>query len=181
MCFEYKPNHLIHLIMPVDPAKLAKLKKLSSKNQTVKVGGKRINKKPSTSAATSAYLLETEKLTTMMKAKNGHTLPDVQEINFFCDDGEILHFENTLISKPTVMQSEAGNFTAITNAKYQVKTVTELLPGIIKQVGVQNMDLLQKATKELMKKFEATGLKESKNKVDREDDGIPFIEEGKSF
>ncbi|KAL6927744.1 hypothetical protein ACO0SA_004367 [Hanseniaspora valbyensis] len=168
--------------MPVDPAKLAKLKKLSSKNKTVKVGGKRINKKPTTSATTSASLVEGEKIMNIMKAKNGHSLPDVQEINFFCDDGEILHFENTLISKPTVTQSEEGNVTAITNAKYQSKTVTELLPGILKQVGVQNMGLLEKATKELMKRFEATSLKESKQKKSlTEDDDIPFIEEGKTF
>lgn len=164
--------------MPVDPAKLEKLKKLSSKNKTVKVGGKRINKKPSASAAATAALAESEKILSMMKAKNGKTLPDVQEINFFCDDGEILHFENTLISKPTVTQSESGDFTAITNAKYQSKTVVELLPGIIKQVGVQNMDLLQKATKELMKRFESTHLDDAKA---RADDGIPEIAEGKTF
>ncbi|XBW36466.1 hypothetical protein QEN19_002044 [Hanseniaspora menglaensis] len=162
--------------MPVDPAKLAKLKKLSSQNKTVKVGGKRINKKSTASA--TASLAESEKIMSFMKASNGQSLPDVQEINFFCDDGEILHFENTLISKPNVTQSESGDFTAITNAKYQSKTVTELLPGIIKQVGVQNMDLLQKATKELMKRFEATTLKDN---TDDKEDGIPTIAEGKTF
>lgn len=111
-----------------------------------------------------------------MKSHNASLIPRIAEINFFCADGNIIHFESTLIQKPTVIQSESYCITAISNAKYEYKTITDLVPGIIRQVGIQNTEYLEKATEYLQKKLRQVNLD-----IDNDKDGIPVIEEGKTF
>lgn len=158
--------------MVVNQAKLAKLKQLSAKNKTTKVGGKRITKKSTQSAAQTT----TDKIVDAMKSHNASLIPRIAEINFFCADGNIIHFQSTLIQKPTVIQSESYCITAISNAKYEYKTITDLVPGIIRQVGIQNTEYLEKATEYLQKKLRQVNLD-----IDNDKDGIPVIEEGKIF
>ena len=158
--------------MVVNQAKLAKLKKLSAANKTTKVGGKRITKKPTQSTTQTT----TEKIVDVMKDHQSSVLPRIAEINFFCADGNIIHFESTLIQKPIVIQSESSFITAIPNAKYEYKSITDLVPGIIKQVGIQNTEYLEKATEYLQKKLRQVNLD-----IDNDKDGIPTIAEGKTF
>jgi len=165
-------KHIYKKKMVVNQAKLAKLKQLSAKNKTTKVGGKRITKKPTQSATQTT----TEKIVDVMKDHNSSLIPRIAEINFFCADGNIIHFESTLIQKPVVIQSESNFITAIPNAKYEYKSITDLVPGIIKQVGIQNTDYLEKATEYLQKKLKQVNLD-----IDNDKDGIPVIEEGKTF
>ncbi|CAL9732720.1 nascent polypeptide-associated complex subunit beta-1 [Monosporozyma unispora] len=71
--------------MPIDPAKLAKLQKLSA---TGKVGGTRRKqvKKPHVFA-------DEPKLLNEMTKFGAVTIDDVVEANFFQEDGNVLHFD----------------------------------------------------------------------------------------
>ena len=67
-----------------------KLKKLQ---ENVRIGGKgsvRRKKKASHKTATT----DDKKLQTTLKRLNANNIPDIQEVNLFKDDGNVIHFTN---------------------------------------------------------------------------------------
>ncbi|GMM34926.1 Egd1 protein [Saccharomycopsis crataegensis] len=123
--------------MPIDPEKLAKLQKASANNK-VGIGARRKAKK-------STPAEDDTKVQAALKKLNPQTMDGVQEVNFFKDDGNVLHFNRASI------QASAQNNTYAVYGRPQEKNLTELLPGILPQLGSENLDVLRQLAETIQK------------------------------
>ncbi|XP_065905868.1 transcription factor BTF3 homolog 4-like isoform X2 [Dysidea avara] len=119
--------------MPVNPAKL---QKLQEKQGQVRIGGKgtaRRKKKVVHKTAT-----DDKKLQSTLKKLAVNSIPGIEEVNMFKDDGNVLHFSN-----PKVQASLQANTFAI-SGNCEDKPMTEMLPGILTQLGAESLTGLRK-------------------------------------
>merc|ERR1712226_831207 len=115
-----------------------KLKKLQNE---VRIGGKgtqRRKKKVVHKTATTD-----DKITRVMKKLAVNTIPNIEEVNMIKDDGTVLHFNN-----PKVQASLAANTFAITGHA-ENKQLTEMLPGILNQLGNEGLSNFRKLAEQL--------------------------------
>ena len=78
-----------------------------------------------------------KKLQAALKRLGVQALPSIEEVNFFQEDNSILHFNN-----PQVQAQVKDNLYVITGQP-ETKSLQDLMPGIIPQLGAQNMDFLK--------------------------------------
>merc|ERR1711957_1099540 len=90
-----------------------------------------------------------------------NNIPGIEEVNMFHEDGSVVHF-----SAPKVQASVTSN-TYIVTGHPEKKRLEELLPGIISQLGPDNLANLKRI---------AEGFAASQGK-DGEEDDIPDIGE----
>lgn len=111
-----------------------KLKKLQTQ---VRIGGKgtprRKKKVVHTTAAT-----DDKKLQSSLKKLAVNTIPGIEEVNMIKDDGTVIHFNN-----PKAQASLAANTFAITGHA-DTKQITDMLPGIISQLGPEGLNQLKR-------------------------------------
>merc|ERR1711962_383094 len=125
---ENKSKIKIHIKM--NPEKLKRLQ------ENVRVGGKgtqRRKKKIVHKTATT----DDKKLQTSLKKLNVNPIPGIEECNMIREDGTVVHFNN-----PKVQASLAANTFAITG-QAEVKPLTEMLPGILNQLGPDGLQSLR--------------------------------------
>ncbi|KZT25709.1 NAC-domain-containing protein, partial [Neolentinus lepideus HHB14362 ss-1] len=79
-----------------------------------------------------------KKLQGALKKLNVQPIPGVEEVNMFREDGNVLHF-----TAPKVHAAVSANTFAIYGAG-QVKELTELVPGILNQLGPDSLASLRK-------------------------------------
>ncbi|CAO1624823.1 unnamed protein product [Parajaminaea phylloscopi] len=120
--------------MPIDQEKLAKLQALSAGNRT---GGKgtprrKIAAKPKGAAG------EDKKLQAALKKLNVQPISGFDEVNMFKEDGNVLHFK-----QPKVHGVGAANTFAVYGNGAD-KELTELVPGILSQLGPDSLASLRK-------------------------------------
>merc|ERR1711915_22660 len=111
-----------------------KLKKLQNE---VRLGGKgtqRRKKKVVHKTATT----DDKKLQSSLKKLSVNAIPGIEEVNMIKDDGTVIHFNN-----PKVQASLAANTFAITGHA-ETKQLTEMLPGILNQLGAEGLTNLRK-------------------------------------
>lgn len=97
-----------------------------------KIGGARIKaKKVVKSEADDVKLMESLGKLKAVKVEN------VEEANFFKDDGKVLHFGR--VGVQAASQSNTFAFTGYA----QEKDITQMLPNILPQLGVENLDALR--------------------------------------
>ena len=65
-------------------------------------------------------------------------LNGVEEVNIFRDNGEVIH-----ITQPKIQASIPAN-TYVVSGDAETKSLPELLPGILTQLGPEHMDRLRK-------------------------------------
>merc|ERR1712203_480168 len=99
-----------------------------------------------------------------LKRLGVNNIPGIEEVNMFKEDGTVIHF-----ASPKVQASVSSN-TFVVSGHGENKRLEELLPGIINQLGPDNLMNL----KRIAEGFAASG--EGKA---AEDDDIPDI--GESF
>jgi nascent polypeptide-associated complex subunit beta len=124
--------------MPFDPAKLqsflAKKKGGSGPSQT---GGKgTVRRKHKAQRKNTAH--DDKRLKTTLNKLNVRDIPAIEEVNLFKDDGNVIHFAN-----PKVQASIAAN-TYVVSGNAETKKLQDLLPGIINQLGPDNLEDLKK-------------------------------------
>merc|ERR1711931_312585 len=115
----------------MNPEKLKKLQK------DVRIGGKgtqRRKKKVVHKTATT----DDKKLQGALKKMSVNSIPGIEEVNMIKDDGTVLHFNN-----PKVQASLGANTFAITGHA-DTKQLTEMLPGILNQLGAEGLTNLRK-------------------------------------
>ena len=152
--------------MVIDPEKLAKLKKQGAK----KVGGQRVKAKKINKSSEG----DDTKIQAALQKFNPTTLTDVAEANFFRDDGTVLHFNRVGV------QACAANNTYAVTGFAQEKQITELLPGILTQLGSENLELLQKLAQSFQQNPES--LAQLQKQADgAKDEDIPELVEGETF
>merc|ERR1712168_249302 len=138
-----------------------KLKKLQGE---VRLGGKgtaRRKKKVVHKTATT----DDKKLQSTLKKLAVNTIPNIEEVNMIRDDGTVLHFNN-----PKVQASLAANTFAITGHA-ENKQLTEMLPGILNQLGAEGLSNLRRLAEQLPKGRVAETVDEEGD----DDDDVPDL------
>jgi len=79
-----------------------------------------------------------KRLKTTLAKLNVRDIPGIEEVNLFKDDGYVIHFSN-----PKVQASIPAN-TYVVSGTAENKNLQELLPGIVNQLGRENLGDLQK-------------------------------------
>jgi len=79
-----------------------------------------------------------KKLQTALKKLNVQPIPGIEEVNMFQSDGNVLHF-----TAPKVHGVHSSNTFAVYGAG-QVKELTDLVPGILNQLGPDSLANLRK-------------------------------------
>merc|ERR1712216_1101263 len=98
-----------------------------------------------------------------LKRLGVNNIPGIEELNMFKEDGNVLHF-----SGPRVQASVQSN-TYVVAGQAEDKRLEELLPGIINQLGPDNLMNL----KRIAEGFAANNSKPA----DGDDDDIPDVGE----
>merc|ERR1712178_34837 len=94
--------------------------------------------KPRTKLLHKAATTDDKKLQGALKKMSVNSIPGIEEVNMIKDDGTVLHFNN-----PKVQASLAANTFAITGHA-DTKQLTEMLPGILNQLGTEGLTNLRK-------------------------------------
>ncbi|XP_044726452.1 transcription factor BTF3 homolog 4 [Chrysoperla carnea] len=111
-----------------------KLKKMQAQ---VRIGGKGTpRRKKKVVHATAAT--DDKKLQSSLKKLSVNTIPGIEEVNMIKDDGTVIHFNN-----PKAQASLAANTFAITGHG-ENKQITEMLPGILSQLGPEGLQQLKR-------------------------------------
>lgn len=104
---------------------------------TVSTGGKgSVRRKKKASNRTSASQSDA-KLGVALKKLGATNIPGIEEVNFFKDDGNIINFVN-----PRVQASIQSN-TFVISGPNETKSLQEMLPSIVSQLGMDNIAQLQ--------------------------------------
>jgi len=118
--------------MPVDQEKLAKLQ------ASVRTGGKGSvrRKKKAVHKTASA---DDKRLQGTLKRLGVNNIPGIEEVNLFRDNGSVIHFKN-----PKQVQASIGANTYVITGNSENKNLQDLLPGIINQLGPDNLEILKR-------------------------------------
>ncbi|KAG5643639.1 Nascent polypeptide-associated complex subunit beta [Asterophora parasitica] len=119
----------------MDPVKLAKLQAAAAANR---IGGKGTVRRKIVRKAKPSAAQDDKKLQGALKKLNVQPIPGVEEVNMFREDGNVLHF-----TAPKVHAAVSANTFAIYGAGH-VKELTELVPGILNQLGPDSLASLRK-------------------------------------
>merc|ERR1719333_665911 len=148
--------------MDVDPAVQAARAKLKGKFDSVRTGGAGTVRRKH-KAKHSGGAVDDKALQAQLKRLGLNSIPGIEEVNMFKDDGSVLHF-----AAPKVQASVAAN-TYVVSGHGENKRLEELLPGIISQLGPDNLANLKRIA-------EGYAAQEGNKKMD-EDEDIPNIGE----
>merc|ERR1712224_1117014 len=78
-----------------------------------------------------------KRLASTLKRIGMNAVPGIEEVNMFKADVEVIHFAN-----PKVQANIAAN-TYVINGNAEAKKLTDMLPGIITQLGPDNLNQLK--------------------------------------
>jgi nascent polypeptide-associated complex subunit beta len=124
--------------MEPTPEILAARAKLMAKfGDASRVGGKgtiRRTKRPSQKVGGS----DDKKLQGTMKKLGCHPIPQIEEVNMFMENGQVIHFKN-----PKLQASIPANVFVVSGHN-ESKPLQDLLPGIATQLGAENIMALKK-------------------------------------
>ncbi|KAH7288118.1 hypothetical protein KP509_31G012800 [Ceratopteris richardii] len=138
-----------------------KLMKMASAVRTGGKGTVRRKKKAVHKTATN----DDKRLQNTLKRLGVNVVPGIEEVNIFKDDS-VIHFTN-----PKVQASIAAN-TWVVSGSPQTKRLQDLLPGIINQLGPDNLANLKKIAEQYQRRETAQ---------DGDDDEVPELVEGETF
>merc|ERR1711936_1512754 len=142
--------------------------KLKQLQANVRIGGKgtvRRKKKVVHRTATT----DDKKLQSSLKKLSVNNIPGIEEVNMIKDDGSVIHFNN-----PKVQASLAANTFAVTGHG-ENKQITDLLPGILNQLGAESLTHLKKLASNVPSTDGLDGGMEAGK--DDDDDDVPDLVE----
>jgi len=90
-----------------------------------------------------------KKLQSTLKRLAVSPIPGIEEVNMFREDGSVLHFANPKV------QASIGANTYVVSGNPEEKQLQDLLPGIINQLGPDNLENLKKIAETYAKKESA--------------------------
>jgi nascent polypeptide-associated complex subunit beta len=152
--------------MPFNPDKLQKFiaSKGAATGGTTRTGGKGSVRRKHKAVRKNATV-DDKRLKTTLNKLNVRDIPAIEEVNLFKNDGHVIHFAN-----PKVQASIAAN-TYVVSGNAETKKLQELLPGIINQLGPDNLEDLKK----IYASYSATGGMKGKAGADDDDDAVPEL------
>ena len=113
------------------------VEKLAKLQSQVRIGGKGTPRRKTKKVHKSAAA-DDKKLQSALKKMQVQTIPQCEEVNMFQQNGRVLHFQ-----APKVQASLQSNVFTI-SGHAQDKELTELIPGILTQLGPDAMAQLRK-------------------------------------
>lgn len=120
---------------------------MAQKIAAARTGGKgtprqKGRKRPTTGSNTQAAhnAAADKKLAGELKKIGAHPIPAIQEVNLFRRDGSVIH-----VPTPTVQASVAAS-TFVVSGQAVEKEISELIPGILDQLGQISISNLKKIT-----------------------------------
>jgi len=116
------------------------MKKLAENANAIKIGGKGVprRKKKIIHRPPNA---DDKKLQGSLKKLAANNIQGIEEVNMFKDNGEVIHFSN-----PKVQASLSSNTFAISGPS-DTKSLTEMLPNIMTQLGMPSEDMGKRGMK----------------------------------
>jgi len=135
----------------------AKLNKLAAQVRTGGKGSVRRKKK----AVHKTTTTDDKRLQSTLKRLGVNNIPGIEEVNLFKEDGTVIHFNN-----PKVQASIQAN-TYVISGHAENKKLQELLPGIINQLGPDNLANL--------KKIAESFTSQKKDETSKDDDEVPEL------
>ncbi|TEB34163.1 nascent polypeptide-associated complex subunit beta [Coprinellus micaceus] len=150
----------------MDKTKLAKLQAAAAANR---IGGKGSVRRKVVRKSKPSGAQDDKKLQGALKKLNVQPIPGVEEVNMFQEDGNVLHF-----TAPKVHAAISANTFAIYGTGH-VKELTELVPGILNQLGPDSLASLRK----LAESYQAIqqGQQRPGAADDDDDDDVPDLVE----
>lgn len=155
--------------MVVDQEKLAKLQ------AAARTGGKgaprrKLVKKPKGAIAGG----EDTKLQGALKKLAVQPMTGIEEVNMFKEDGNVLHIANPkgMYSNLTSVHGAVAANTLAIYGKAQDKELTELVPGILSQLGPESLASLRK----LAESYQAISAQQASMQKGEDADGIPDVD-----
>ncbi|EGE83000.1 Nascent polypeptide-associated complex subunit beta [Blastomyces dermatitidis] len=115
-----------------------------------------------------------KKLQTSLKKLNVQPIQAIEEVNMFKEDGNVIHF-----AAPKVHASVPSNTFAI-YGNGEDKELTELVPGILNQLGPDSLASLRKLAESYQSMQKREG-EDDKKDDDEDDDDIPDLVDGENF
>ena len=132
-------------------------------------GGKGTVRRKKKAASRSSSAQSDVKLTAALKKLGATNIPGIEEVNLFKEDGKVIHFVNPKV------QASIGANTYIVSGVGETKSLQELLPSIVSQLGMDNIAQLQAAmTGQGMGAGGPAAIPEG----DEEDDDVPDLVDG---
>ena len=131
-------------------------------------GGKGTVRRKKKAQSRSASAQSDAKLGTTLKKLGATNIPGIEEVNFFKEDGKVIHFKNPKV------QAAIGANTYVISGPCETKPLQELLPGIASQLGMDNLSALQN----MAGAQGGSGAATIPEGEDEDDDDVPDLVEG---
>lgn len=84
-----------------------------------------------------------KRLQNTLKRLGVNNIPGIEEVNLFRDNGTVVHFKNPMV------QASIGANTYVISGSAENKKLQDLLPGIINQLGPDNLENLKRIAGEM--------------------------------
>ncbi|XP_022137240.1 nascent polypeptide-associated complex subunit beta-like [Momordica charantia] len=146
-----------------------RLRKIASAVRTGGKGTMRRKKK----AVHKTTTTDDKRLQSTLKRIGVNAIPAIEEVNIFKDD-VVIQFIN-----PKVQASIAAN-TWVVSGSPQTKKLQDILPGIINQLGPDNLDNLRKLAEQFKQQAPGAG-GDANNAQEEDDDVVPELVDGETF
>ncbi|KAI8086255.1 NAC domain-containing protein [Halteromyces radiatus] len=111
--------------------------KLAKLQQQVRIGGKGTPRRK-VKKVTKTNTGDDRKLQAALQSLKCQPIPGIEEVNMFKDDGKVIH-----LSAPRIQAAANANTFAI-HGRATEKDLTELVPGILNQLGPDSLASLRK-------------------------------------
>ncbi|CAD5226644.1 unnamed protein product [Bursaphelenchus xylophilus] len=125
-----------------------KIKKLQAASEAVRTGGKGTARRKKKIVHKTAAT-DDKKLQSNLKKLSVTNIPGIEEVNMIKDDGSVIHFNN-----PKVQASVPANTFSVTGTA-ENKQLTEMLPGILNQLGAESLTHLKKLANNVTSQYKA--------------------------
>ncbi|KAM5248327.1 transcription factor BTF3 homolog 4 isoform 1-T1 [Ctenodactylus gundi] len=142
--------------------------KLAKLQAQVRIGGKVTRRKKKVVHRTATA--DDKKLQSSLKKLAVNNIAGIEEVNMIKDDGTVIHFNN-----PKVQASLSANTFAITGHA-EAKPITEMLPGILSQLGADSLTSLRKLAEQFPRQVLDSKAPKPED-LDEEDDDVPDLVE----
>ena len=130
----------------MDKAVAEKIKKLQANVEFVRTGGKGTPRRKKKVIHKTAAA-DDKKLQSNLKKLSVTNIPGIEEVNMIKEDGTVIHFNN-----PKVQASVPANTFSVTGSA-ESKQITDMLPGIVNQLGPESLTHLKKLANNVTSQF----------------------------
>merc|ERR1712203_522441 len=110
-----------------------------------------------------------KKLQSSLKKLSVNNIPGIEEVNMIKDDGTVIRFNN-----PKVQASLAANTFAVTGHA-ENKQITEMLPGILNQLGAESLTHLKRLASNVGGAGVGGAMEAANNMEEEDDDEVPDL------